>query len=101
MSLLDPDKLFHNNGDGTFTEISAAAGVNNPAKSGGFAYGDYDNDGDIDMLVIPIIALQSTDTTSILLYRNELNNTNQYLYLIIIIMVIMINSINNFWRQSK
>ena len=79
MSLLDPDKLFHNNGDGTFTEISAAAGVNNPAKSRGFAYGDYDNDGDIDMLVIPIIALQSTDTTSILLYRNELNNTNQYL----------------------
>jgi len=40
------NQLFHNNGDGTFTEVSKKAGVANPAgKSLGVAVGDVDGDG--------------------------------------------------------
>jgi len=77
--LLDPDKLYHNNGDGTFTDISDAAGVSNTQMSRGFAYGDIDNDGDNDMLVIPIKDLYLVDTVPILLYQNNLSNNNNWL----------------------
>ncbi|MFQ5905981.1 MAG: FG-GAP repeat domain-containing protein, partial [bacterium] len=46
------DILWRNNGDGTFTDVTAAAG--NPSDtfpSEGVAWGDYDNDGYIDMYV--------------------------------------------------
>lgn len=48
-----PDQIFRNQGDGTFQEVSASAGTyfNQPAVSRGALFGDYDNDGDIDMLV--------------------------------------------------
>jgi len=38
--------LYHNNGDGTFTEVSKAAGVANPAGKGlGVAFGDFNTMG--------------------------------------------------------
>src|ERR1700720_1413227 len=37
--------LFHNNHDGTFTDVSAKAGVTNDRWGYGVAVGDYDNDG--------------------------------------------------------
>ena len=42
--------LYHNEGDGTFTEVSGAAGLNGYAN-GAPAWGDYDNDGDLDLFV--------------------------------------------------
>ncbi|MHC4944847.1 MAG: FG-GAP-like repeat-containing protein [Planctomycetota bacterium] len=46
--------LFHNNGDGTFTEIT-----NDPVTSDwwstGCAWGDYDNDGDLDLFVMTLV----------------------------------------------
>ena len=77
--LLDPDKLYYNNGDGTFSDISDSAGVSNTQMSRGFAFGDYDNDGDNDMLVVPIKDLYLVDTVPILLYQNNLNNSNNWL----------------------
>ena len=48
----DENALFHNNGDGTFTEVAAQAGVADPeAKGNGGCAGDYDNDGDQDLFV--------------------------------------------------
>jgi hypothetical protein len=44
--------LYHNNGDGTFTDVTEKAGVGAEGLYGqGVAVGDYDNDGYPDMLV--------------------------------------------------
>jgi ASPIC/UnbV protein/VCBS repeat protein len=46
-----PSQLFRNNGDGTFTDVAAQAGVANHRFAKGAAWGDYDNDGDPDLYV--------------------------------------------------
>jgi enediyne biosynthesis protein E4 len=43
--------LFHNNHDGTFTNVAAKAGVTNDRWGVGVAVGDYDNDGWPDLYV--------------------------------------------------
>jgi enediyne biosynthesis protein E4 len=43
--------LFHNNHDGTFTDVTAKAGVSNDRWGFGVAIGDYDNDGWPDIFV--------------------------------------------------
>ena len=44
--------LFRNNGDGTFSDVAEDAGVDDPQSRGnGAAWGDYDNDGDLDLFV--------------------------------------------------
>ena len=40
-----PGHLFHNNGDGTFTDVSRQAGVDRIAFTKSAVWGDYDNDG--------------------------------------------------------
>ena len=44
-------KLYHNNGNGTFTDVTARAGLNKPMYGMGVAIGDYDNDGWDDIYV--------------------------------------------------
>jgi len=46
-----PSQLYRNNGDGTFTDIAASAGVRNDRYCKGVAAGDFDNDGDMDIYV--------------------------------------------------
>ncbi len=59
------DAFFRNNGDGTFTEDSEAAGLINPTGRGlGVVFGDYDNDGDVDLYV-------ANDANENYLYRND------------------------------
>ncbi len=43
--------LYQNNGDGTFTDVTARAGVGDTGYGQGCAAGDYDNDGDQDLYV--------------------------------------------------
>ena len=43
--------VYHNNGDGTFTEEAAKLGLDKPAKALGIAIADYDHDGRIDLFV--------------------------------------------------
>jgi hypothetical protein len=49
----EPDHLFHNNGDGTFTDVSVKAGVSDPNRFYGFTaiFVDVNNDGKVDLLV--------------------------------------------------
>jgi hypothetical protein len=64
-----PDRLFHNNGDGTFTDVSHKAGVDNPAgRAMGVTTGDYDNDGWPDVYV-------ANDTMESYLYHNNHDGT--------------------------
>jgi hypothetical protein len=48
---MDANRLFHNNGDGTFTDVAAAAGVVGPGTQNGFIalFSDLDSDGDLDL----------------------------------------------------
>lgn len=47
-----PDILLRNNGDGTFSDVSQAAGIANEDRWGtSAAFGDLDNDGDLDLYV--------------------------------------------------
>ena len=51
-TLPDPgNRLFHNKGDGTFTDVSAGSGANDESASMGLAYADYDNDGWVDFII--------------------------------------------------
>jgi hypothetical protein len=43
--------LYHNNGDGTFTKITEGEIVNSRARSLGCSWGDYDNNGYLDLFV--------------------------------------------------
>jgi enediyne biosynthesis protein E4 len=49
----EPDHLFHNNGDGTFTDVSEKAGVSDKSHYYGFTatFVDIDNDGKVDLVV--------------------------------------------------
>jgi hypothetical protein len=48
----EPILLYHNNGDGSFTEVSAATGLGNVLGKGmGIAVGDYDGDGLPDIFI--------------------------------------------------
>jgi enediyne biosynthesis protein E4 len=59
------DRLFKNNGNGTFTDVSAKAGIANPSGKGlGVAFCDFDRDGDTDVYV-------ANDTVRNFLYRND------------------------------
>jgi hypothetical protein len=46
-----PDSLYHNNGDGTFSEVSRVAGIRDTGWGLAGAWGDYDNDGWPDLYV--------------------------------------------------
>ncbi len=46
-----PSQLFHNNGDGTFTDVAAKLGVADLAYVKGVAWGDFNNDGRPDLYI--------------------------------------------------
>jgi hypothetical protein len=59
--------LFHNNHDGTFTDVTDKAGVGYPCWANGASVGDYNNDGWPDLLV--------TCLSGVVLYRNNGDGT--------------------------
>jgi hypothetical protein len=61
--------LFHNNGDGTFTDVSIKAGIADaPGKGLGVAFADYDDDGWTDVYV-------ANDSVPCFLYHNNHDGT--------------------------
>ncbi len=49
-TLAGPDRLMRNRGDGTFEDVTAAAGLVDDHVTGGAAWADVDGDGDLDLL---------------------------------------------------
>lgn len=68
------DELHRNNGDGTFTEVGDLTGMNSPSQSWSSAWGDFDNDGDMDAL---IGASSSSDGGHLLMRNDDGIFTNQ------------------------
>ncbi len=66
----EPDHLFHNNGDGTFTDVSTKAGVGDAKGYYGLssAFVDVNNDGKLDLIV-------ANDSTPNYLYLNKGDGT--------------------------
>ncbi len=60
---LPTNKLYRNNGDGTFTDVTEAVGLGRAGFGMGCAVGDYDNDGFDDLVV--------TYWGGVILYHNE------------------------------
>ena len=69
--------LFRNQRDGTFRDIAEAAGLDRIGVGRGCAYGDYDNDGDLDLLVSNNGVTK--DYGSVWLLRNDSNPSSNYL----------------------
>jgi enediyne biosynthesis protein E4 len=62
-----PNRLYRNNGDGTFSDVSVASGIAaHPGKGMGIAIADYDHDGWMDVFV-------ANDTVPNFLFHNEHN----------------------------
>jgi len=71
------DHLFHNNGDGTFTDVSQRAGVSDPDRYYGLGavFVDVDDDGWVDLVV-------ANDSVPKYLYRNRHDGTFEDISLI-------------------
>jgi len=63
-----PNQLYHNNGDGTFTNVTIQAGVGDTGLCLGTVWGDYDGDGFPDLYVVNDFGRKT-------LYHNERNGT--------------------------
>lgn len=67
---MEPDLLYQNNGDGTFTDVTDLSGAGYdengmPGSGMGSAFADYDNDGFLDLVV------SNASSEPIILYQNE------------------------------
>jgi hypothetical protein len=71
---LQPKELYRNLGNGRFVEITGrvAGDLSSPRPSRGAAFGDYDNDGDIDAVVVDVNSRPS-------LYRNDGGNRKSWI----------------------
>lgn len=70
-SFKEPNVLFKNNGDLTFSNVSQQWGFSEKVNSNGIAYADLDNDGDLDIVINNLDTLAS-------IYENT-SKTNNYL----------------------
>jgi len=64
----EPNQLYHNNGDGTFGNVTEKAGVGDKGLCLGVVWGDYNDDGFADLFVVNDFGRKT-------LYRNNGNGT--------------------------
>jgi hypothetical protein len=64
----EPNQLYHNNGDGTFTNVTDRAGVGDPGLCLGVVWGDYNDDGLPDLYIVNDFGRKT-------LYRNNGDGT--------------------------
>ena len=74
-----PNALFRNDGDGTFTDLPPwASGANDPGFGRGAAYGDFDGDGCLDLYVVNIGEFEGRPGVA-RLFRNNCASGNNWL----------------------
>ncbi len=79
MSRLEPNRFFHNNGDGTFSDLTNYVGFARPGNKGhGVAFVDIDNDGDLDIFA-QLGGHYPGDHAYNAFYRNLKGNQNNWL----------------------
>ena len=66
-----PNYAFKNNGDLSFSNVTEDWGFGKPSFSNGSAYGDLDNDGDLDIIVNNV-------NMDLFVYRNETNKKRNH-----------------------
>ncbi|MCA9320664.1 MAG: CRTAC1 family protein, partial [Planctomycetes bacterium] len=84
-NLWGPNRLYRNEGDGSFRELAGQLGVDGPLMSFATWFFDYDNDGDLDLYVAAYVEQVPASVASYFgkevrgarnhLYRNEGNGT--------------------------
>ena len=75
-----PNRLFHNSGDGAFTDVALELGVSGPLQSFPAWFWDYDNDGALDLFVAAYAAGISTVAASYLGRPFKREPTRMHLY---------------------
>jgi len=70
---VNPNRLFRNNGDGTFTDVASASGIAGPQDGFGVSWADFDQDGDLDVIII------GHEGRRINLFRNNGGNLKNWL----------------------
>ena len=74
-SYAQSQQLFHNQGNGTFAEdLHSLGDLALPRVTRGLAVGDFDNDGDVDVVMV-------SQTGPLQLYRNDGGNANGWITL--------------------
>ncbi len=79
-ALMNPDRLYQNLGDGTFADITSTAGLGSEQRCRGAAFGDFNNDGRLD-IVVNAVKSNEPEEVRALLYLNTSVNSNNYLRL--------------------
>ncbi|MBI3941344.1 MAG: CRTAC1 family protein [Acidobacteria bacterium] len=67
---VQPNALYHNNRNGTFTNVASSLGMGHLQKGHGYAFGDLDDDGRTD-IYLPLGGGYPGDAWSNVLYHNE------------------------------
>ena len=74
-------RLYHNNGNGTFTDVTADAGVQNSGRfAAGAAWFDYDRDGFLDLVVCNYAEMSFDEATPRCEYLNIRTYCEQRVY---------------------
>lgn len=72
---INSNKLYRNDEDGTFTDMASGANITDPEDGFGVSWGDYDLDGDLDVIICGHTGL------TLNLLRNDGGNSENYLFL--------------------
>ncbi|HOJ08882.1 MAG: FG-GAP-like repeat-containing protein [Ignavibacteriales bacterium] len=69
------NRLYKNNGNGTFTDVASVSQIAGPGDGFGVSWADFDNDGDLDVIIIGHMGRR------INLLRNDGGNNNNYIFI--------------------
>ncbi|HXF99214.1 MAG TPA: FG-GAP-like repeat-containing protein [Bacteroidota bacterium] len=72
---VNPNRLYRNNGNGTFTDVAPSSNISSPQDGFGVSWADYDRDGDLDVILV------HHESRTIHLLRNDGGNAQNWLFI--------------------